>query len=837
MLPVVYMEENRVFDITGNPYAVFVVEPDPYAFQAERVKKSIINRMTRGLSNLTGEFYFYLLNRQLSTTQMTNEMKRYGKHPSWQRQIQKSKDKLQRRLPFNRLNLIVVPLGRKHFSINLTDIELSESTFQEKVKKLFQEISGGVRDVKDKFHRYVEEFSTDVLNDARNKSDDILTKLHSVGRVRMASLQEVEWWLRKSYFRGLPEPSSVIPEPFPVQVLNKGYRQVIRPIKSVVHALADVRVREKLTSLVIEHDEERISYQTFYSTVNVPQEIPEDDPTGLEWLYGVNESLPFPVDIALHVRIEGPKEALEKLKSKKKTAEAQYEEWTENDNDVPLEVEEDYSTVALLEKKLRARQPLVHVKTVFALGAPDFKKLKEYSTEFEQEAKKFHVLVKNPGDMKTMFQAFYPFAEVSLPTSYEIPMDPGVLAAGVPFGTRALGDPCGFWLGRLLTGRPVFMDPTRAAQINTATAIMLVGKLGSGKSYTMKDIIYHLLSWGAVGFAIDPKGTEFEKFPMLPDLGDEVKIVSFAEGVNAERFNPFRLGSSEFDSRQAIKGILELIFQSSDPQQIEMRNVVLSMALDLVYEGVKYDMYSFGDALETLAVHPEPDYQKHAKIVMQRLRNLRNDTLGRLLFGEDTGQNIFNVRMLVAVVRGLALPKAGTTKDKWTDGERLSAAMMFAVATLGLKQLLRLPKHIVKFLAMDESWVLREFEEGRKLYNEALRLSRSENLIPIMASQNATDFEAREGEDDISGLFGWKFIYRLDSRVQVEAALRLLGMNEEDPGTWTERFSTYTDGLGMVRDPEGRVGEMQVELVDPSLDQYFGTTPHGHGGEDAWQLG
>ncbi|MDT3418148.1 hypothetical protein QO009_004073 [Brevibacillus aydinogluensis] len=835
MLPVLYMEENRVFDIYGNPYAVYVVESDPYAFQAERVKKGIIDRVARGLSNLTGEFYFYLLNRQLSIKQMTNEMKRYGKHPSWQKQIQKSKDKLQRRLPFNRLNMIVVPLGRKQFSINLTDLELSEATWQEKIKKLLQEISGGVRDVKDKFYRYVEEFSTEVLNHARTQSDDILTKLHGLGRVRMASLQEVEWWLRKSYFRGLPEPGSVIPEPFPVQVMSKGYRQVIRPIKSVVHALADVRVREKLTSLMIEHDEDRVSYQTFYSTVNVPQEIPENDPTGYEWLYGIIETLKFPVDIALHVRIEGPKEALENLKSKKKTAEAQYEEWTDNDNDVPLEVEEDYATVAFLEKKLRSRQPLVHVKTIFALGAPDLKKLKEYSTEFEQEAQKFHVLVRSPGDMKAFFQAFYPFAENSLPTSYEIPMDPGVLAAGVPFGTRALGDPCGFWLGRLLTGRPVFMDPTRAAQINTATAIMLVGKLGSGKSYTMKDIIYHLLSWGAIGFAIDPKGTEFEKFPSLPDLGDEVKIVSFTDGAGTAQFNPFRLGSNEFDSRQAIKGILELIFQSSDPQQIEMRNVVLSMALDTVYQGVKYDMYAFEDALKGLSVHPEPDYQRHAKIVIQRLNILKNDTLGRLLFGEDTGQNIFNKRMLVAIVRGLVLPKAGTSKDKWTDGERLSAAMMFAVATLGLKQLLRLPKHVVKFLAIDESWVLREFEEGRKLYNEALRLSRAENLIPIMASQNATDFEAREGEDDISGLFGWKFIYRLDSKTQVEAALRILGMNEEDPSSWTERFSKYTNGLGMVRDPEGRVGEMQVELVDQSLDQYFGTTPHG--GESAWQMG
>lgn len=824
MLPVIYMEENRVFDIYGDAYAVFVINSEPYAFQPDRIKMGLIDRIARGLSGLSGEIYFYLLNRQLSRSQLIDQMKRYSSHPSWQRQIEKTKYRLESRLPFNRLNLIVVPLRKKNITINIAEIENAES-WPDRFKKFFQEMSSGVRDVKEKFQRHKVEFSNEELNHAKIQSEDVFTKLHALGNVRTASLQEVEWWLRKSYYRGIPDPTSVIPDPFPVQVVNKKNRQVLRPIKSVVHSLADVRIREKLTSLVIQHSETNTSHQTFYSTVHVPQPIPKNDPLGREWLYGILETFRFPVDIALQVRIESPREALEKLKSKKKTAVAQWEEWTDNDNDVPIEVEEDYSTVGLLEKKLRGRQPLLHVKTIFALGASDSKKLQEIATDFEQEARKYHILVKCPGDMKTFFQAFYPFAENELPTSYEIPMDPGILAAGVPIGTRSLGDPCGFWLGKLLTERPVFMDPKRPAQINTATAIMLVGKLGSGKSYTMKNIIYHLLSWNAVGFAIDPKGEEFSKFPHLPSLGNEIKIVSFTDRAKTP-INPFRLGSNEFDSRQAIKGIAELIFQTSDTQQTEMRNVVISTAIEMVYRRKKeYDMFAFEKSLTELCTHIEPEFQKHAKIIIQRMNILKYDTLGKLLFGRDTGEKIFSSRMLVALVRGLILPKAGTPRDKWTETERLSTAMMFAVATLGLKELLRLPKHIVKFLAIDESWVLREFEEGRKLLNEALRLSRSENLIPIMASQNATDFEAREGEDEIAGLFGWKFIYRLDSNVQVAAALRILGMNEEDPDKWTQRFDKYQNGRGLVRDPEGRVGEMQVELVDDSLDYYFSTTP------------
>ncbi|KWX08421.1 hypothetical protein ABG088_06470 [Hydrogenibacillus schlegelii] len=76
-------------------------------------------------------------------------------------------------------------------------------------------------------------------------------------------------------------------------------------------------------------------------------------------MYGVCENTPFPVDVALYVRVEPAHEALEHLKKKKKTAEAQYREWIENDEDVPLELEKDLASVSSLERKLRSRQPLV----------------------------------------------------------------------------------------------------------------------------------------------------------------------------------------------------------------------------------------------------------------------------------------------------------------------------------------------------------------------------------------------------------------------------------------------------------------------------------------------
>jgi len=824
MMPIAYIEDNRVFDMQGNPYAVYVLPSQSYAFQNRRTKESVISKFIQAISSLTGEYHLYLLSKQLSVPQVMGSMRKNGKHPRWVRHMGIAQKKLEHDRPFHRVNLLVVPLNRKLIHLNL-----SADNWREWSKEAFRILYRGFEDVRESFNRRLElpgyiDLPEEFLDDVHQQAHDQLIKLRAFdSKARKATLHEIEWWLKKSYFRGVADPQLQLPDPFPTQVIARGGRNVLRPIRTSVQTLSDVVIDEKLTRLIVNHQDDEQSHQSFYVTTNVPQNIRPDTPTGYEWIYGVTEALRFPIDVALHIRVESPKDALENLKGKKKTAEAQYEEWAENEYDVPLELKKDLSTVNVLEMKLRSRQPLLHVRTIFALGANSAQQLKTRETSFNEQAGKFHTLIKSPSDMKRMFQAFYPFG-ADLPNTWEIPMDPGILGVGVPLGTRELGDPGGFWLGTLkATGKVVFMDPRRPAQeLNTASSMMFVGKLGSGKTYTMMLITLVLLSWGAVGYAIDPKG-DFARFANIPEIGDEVRTVAFTYDSETT-FNPFRLGETKGQSSSSAFGILELIL---NPKNDETRNIVLGTALENMYKGEQWDMFAFKDQIIKIREDsPEEDHKKEARTIAQRIDILQTDGLGKLLFGRDTGEKLFDRRFFVAITRGLNLPSRGTSKSQWSEGERLSTAMMYAVASLGLKQLMAYPKSQLKVLCLDEVWVLREFDQGRKLYNEALRLSRSENLIVLMGSQNATDFEPRDGEDDISGLFGWKFMYRLDSLKQVESALRILGMTDEDPEDWSKTFSEkYQQGFGLVKDPEGRIGELQVELIDQELDRYFSSTP------------
>ncbi|MCL6577063.1 MAG: ATP-binding protein [Kyrpidia sp.] len=632
-----------------------------------------------------------MLTKQWSADEIMREMFPRSNNPVWRENQREVQEYLRYFLPFHRVNLIVVPLNRRRITIDVT---------ADNWKDWFRQAATGILDVRNRFLRNHEEISEDQLEAARKATEEWKAKLAPMVRLEKASLRDIEWWLKKGYYRGLSEPKMVLPDPHPVQVVARGGKAWLRPSRAVYLALTDVLVPESGTHLVVKHPHGGESHQTFFFTVSVPQPVPEDDPTGFEWLYGVLENTSFPVDVALHVLVEPAHEAIQHLRKKKKTAEAQYKEWVENDEDVPIEPEEDMASVASLERKLRSRQPLVHVTTIFDLGAAKPEKLRQRVEQFQQTAGTYHTLVRAPGDMKKMLQAFYPFGE-DLPTGWEFPMDPGVLGAAVPFGTRALGDPAGFWLVRLFNGRPVWMDPRRPVHVlNTTSATLLAGTLGSGKSYLLKYLVTTLLSWGGERVHGGPEGRD----GTVLDLPFDAHMMRFTYDSGTS-FSPFRVGNT-----QDARAIMELIF---NPLGDDRRQVVLNHGVERVLKGEKWDMRAFYEAMRDIAENsPDLRDQDEARLIAERVRLMADHEIGRLFFGEDTGESVFDHDLVIAVVRGLSLPDKSVPKEKWTETERYSAAILYAVATLGLRRLLALPKSMVKVLAIDEAWVLRRFEQG-----------------------------------------------------------------------------------------------------------------------------
>ncbi|MGP3788227.1 ATP-binding protein [Paenibacillus sp. 1A_MP2] len=636
--------------------------------------------------------------------------------------------------------------------------------------------------------------------------------------------------VKKGYHRGLRDPDLQLPSSFPTHVSEINGEKKILPIKNTLLTLSKLS-KEKLEHIE-SYTDEGISYSSYMPVLHVPSEILERNPTGQEWIYGPIERLSFPVDIAIVMNIESSDDAIKKLKRKRKVTLSQIKEWVSGKQDVPEEVVEDLQGIDEGLQKFRVQKtPLIHMNALLGLGAPSLELLRRRKKILMDEMDTYGAKIANsPGDQKLMFQNFYPFAKSALFDRWTIQMEPGILAAGMPVGIRKLGDPFGFVLGNLVANdRPVYMNPERPTkELQRANTILICGDPGSGKTTTGKHIAHNLIEMDSIGFIEDPKG-DYDLFAKHPTVKRKSRVVSFAPGekdFEQVPLNIFRLAKERTQRNNAASTIINLLL---NPKDDEYRGFVIGEALNKVYLGKKWDMFAFEKQIHEIAEkHDKEQYRMQADYCLGHLNNLRDNGIGSSLFVEDREEMIFDRNILISITRGLIVPNSRSTKDQWTMDERISAAIRYATSTLSFRHLMSLKRSQLKFQVFEEYWILKKFPGGRQLIEEALRFSRFENMLVILSTQNPTDSleDETSDSDDINGLFSWKIMLRLESKEQIKAALTLLGMSEEDPEDWYTTFSvTYRNGKGIAKDPEGNIGELQINPIDEESMPYFKSTP------------
>ncbi len=166
---------------------------------------------------------------------------------------------------------------------------------------------------------------------------------------------------------------------------------------------------------------------------------------------------------------------------------------------------------------------------------------------------------------------------------------------------------------------------------------------------------------------------------------------------------------------------------------------------------------------------------------------------------------------------GLTLPDPGASRETYTRAERVSVATLALVAAKALR-LVSSNRQRHKIVLLDEAWFLLASTQGRLLLNRLMRLARSMNATILLATQRLADL------GDLSELVGVFYIFGQDSVLEAERALRLLGLDPEDP-VLRSRLTEYRQGLCLMRDLDGRVGEVQFDVVFPEVLAALDTTP------------
>jgi AAA-like domain len=158
---------------------------------------------------------------------------------------------------------------------------------------------------------------------------------------------------------------------------------------------------------------------------------------------------------------------------------------------------------------------------------------------------------------------------------------------------------------------------------------------------------------------------------------------------------------------------------------------------------------------------------------------------------------------------GLSLPDPGASRETYPRAERVSVATLSLVAALALR-LVSHDRSRHKIVLLDEAWFLLASTQGRLLLNRLVRLGRAMNATILLATQRLADL------GDLSELIGVYFFFGQDSIPEAERGLRLIGRDPLDAGL-SSRLTEYRLGLCLMRDLEGRVGELQLDIFEELL--------------------
>jgi DNA helicase HerA-like ATPase len=376
----------------------------------------------------------------------------------------------------------------------------------------------------------------------------------------------------------------------------------------------------------------------------------------------------------------------------------------------------------------------------------------------------------------------------------------------VATATRTVGSGRGPYLGYTPTGAPlpVRFDATQAPRESRASAVLLIGTLGSGKTVAAQTIEYAAERRGSLVVDFDPKPDH--GLHKLAELSERVGVLELSgDPAQQGKLDPLAIGLEDLREELACSYLLELLPGPSSTWE----NAVSLAVKDTVREGSR----SLSRVVELLLASDRAG----ARDAGEALEVIRDFGLARLGFGDGQTTGIEAVKPVTTIrMPGLSLPEPSAARDSYTRAERVSVATLSLVAAYAL-QLISGDRSRHKVVGLDEIWFLLASPQGRQIINRLVRLGRAFNATLLLGTHRIGDL------GDLADLIGVVLVFGQDSDDAASAALRFIGL--EPTRELIGLVRELRAGRCLMRDLSGRVGEVQVDLVYPHLLQAFQTTP------------
>lgn len=787
--PLVYFHNNIVFT-QQQAFAIYSIPQLPFKFLKQESKKLVLDKLEEFLHGYSGKGQIlYLVNpiefdegRYLSKAGVGSQspalLKEAHQHAT-EAQANCQNIKAWKRTVYLVLELPISGWGKT--ALKTTFNELKETIIEQLFTKKRQTIT------------------PKLIQEAESLERELLYQHKNTLGLNPVEFNELDYIIRRNLHRGWEMPPTLPPR-------KKGAFD-----NAMTLALGDgVIFEEKLNCMKFVGPDNREHWQAFLTMVDMPKELLPATVMNMPWIAELNY-LPQPVDAAIHFTSTPSFEAKRKLGLRKGLLKDQIREYEKGDEETSLDIDWAEEEARNLESKLTAGMSLGQVGCTLAAWAPDIEQLESQVKQVVQRYQtNYFRLVRAPGDQLKMFYSFIPGSKQAGPL---IECDPGYIAAsGIQAGLET-GDYNGFTLGHTVSGMPVLFNPGEAMQRHHSGTTVITGVLGTGKSTLKKYIIYLAALKGARVVCLDPKN-EDHVFSLLPFKTRQIDF-SYTGGA---RFNPLKVSPDALRSRDIAQDYLSIILSIGDN---EARKLVISEALENAYN-LPLNKQNLFTVTDWLGNYSDVDSEKtnEARRCARLLEAYQKSSLGQIIFTDDTTLSLESSQEQITIcnISELPLPKKNNT-NPLSDSEKQAVGLLFLIAAATREIMFRSEFEHLAF-ACDEAWMLLNIPEGERLIDELVRMSRSFGIIPILVTQNGSDVKKKSIRNNI----GYVYCFKARDNDEIFGNAQLLevdSVGEEIPKT----FRSLKNGQCIMRDPEGRVEEVQINPQPTYLLDIFDTSP------------
>jgi hypothetical protein len=638
-------------------------------------------------------------------------------------------------------------------------------------------------------------------------------------RLRPLRSMEVRWLFERAMLRGLVEPP-------PPDNNERARVSVVRLDRDAVYFEGGRRNDPDRPShwryLTVEHPDYGTAHQAFSCLAELPASWSFPYGSG-EWLWHLDDQLPFPVDWALRIEKVDNQAARRRALRAKRNLVGQL---TEPGGDPAGPATTLASSVDMVDEH-RARLesnpalPAFRATTIVAVAHRDLGEMERRVGILEGAFRAAEFNFYRPtGAQLACFTAMLPGA-ASPPVVREYAQDllPDGLASAMPFAGSSIGDPGGMLLGHSLDTQyaaPVFMDPAYGPRdLNRSGSLAAIGELGSGKSFLAKTLAYNTVAMGGQVVVVDrTDACEYGQLAaVLPGETQVVEISADAK-VGLDPFSVF--DSDELRLRYGV-GFITLL-TATPPGSAAAAHCYRAAQHTLEHATATGRRPRLRDLITCLESGGGPGGE-----VADKLAALAGISYGRLVFDNPGPAVDLTGDYVCFHIPGLRLPRTGTPRDDQLPEELLSQAILYLVAAFSRRVLFRTKDRFAALL-LDEAHALTSSAQGHGLVMDLIRDGRKHYSAVWAFSQLPTDLTGdTDQSDDVDALLGYRMVFRQPHQA-APAALRFLGSDGRDDNLAT--VTSLQTGECLMRDPKGRLGLVRIAVPDDStVADAFSTTP------------